>query len=79
MIKLMEIKKNDNAVTCNAFIEDCNVAIPIVYDLNSRELSHGDIPEGYTWCSNHMKHARVRLEAMIREKTFPETVTVMWY
>lgn len=79
MIVLKEIKKSENGIVCNAFVEDCDVAVRVTYDAKANSFSHGKMPRGYEWCVTHMEMAKRAIEQMISSGEIKSQKTILWY
>ncbi|MCD7864021.1 MAG: hypothetical protein LUG61_11100 [Lachnospiraceae bacterium] len=79
MIKLEHIKRNENTVTCDAYVEDCKTAMPLALDVSKKEFEKYDFPAGYEWCRSHIAHAKRRLLKMIETDNFEKECLIMWY
>lgn len=79
MVKLKQIKKNNNKITCDVFVEDCEEAIRVALDMNSGQIEDYTLPKGYEWCTTHMAYVRRFLKTLVDSKNVPEKRTIMWY
>lgn len=79
MIKLKKIKKNDNLITCEAFVENCKQAMPLIYNIKKGELEEYEFPDGYDYCDSHISHARRYLRSIANSDNIPENKLIMWY
>lgn len=79
MIKLQEIKKSKNKITCTAFIEDCKEKINISLDVANKELLDIELPKDYEWCKKHIYYAKQYLISLIDNVPIPEQKIIMWY
>lgn len=79
MIKLMQIKREENKITCKALIEDCEIYTPLSYDIPSMTFDDYSLPEGYEWCDIHIHHAKRFFSSILKNgEDLPESRTIMW-
>ncbi len=80
MIYLKEVRQEGTKVYCDAYPEDEKVAIPIVIDIEKREVDDYTVPEGkesYRW---HMSMARNKVLKLIKNgEPLPKEIVSMWY
>lgn len=80
MIRLKNIKREGNEITCDAYVEDCAQAIPFVYHIDTEENDPVVYPEGYEDCTSHIGHARWFFqETLEKGEELPQQRTIMWY
>ena len=79
MIRLKNIRKENDKIMCDAFIEDSPNSVKLVLDISSGEMNDYILPEGYEWCHKHIIHARNALISMIRNNNIAPEKLVMWY
>ena len=79
MIRLKSIKKNDNIVSCLAFVEDCETAVAVSYDVEKDVLLHKELPFDYFWCDRHFDYAKKELKKMVDSGDIRDHATIMWY
>ena len=79
MVKLKQIEKNGDQITCIAFVEDCKEPIEIIFHIPDGSVQNSPLPAGYEWCRSHIYHAQSALEKMAKEGEFPENWNIMWY
>ena len=79
MIKLKEIKRNSEIITCKAYVEDCEEAISLSFDISASTLKDVTLPQGYDWCDSHIFHAKDYLMEIASKETIPNNHTIMWY
>ncbi|MCR4744721.1 MAG: hypothetical protein K5894_05765 [Lachnospiraceae bacterium] len=79
MIKLKEIEKKENQITCNAFVEDCNTAIPMKYNISKGVFSDCSLPVDYKWCKMHLIYAKRFVESLALKDNIPRERLIMWY
>ena len=79
MVKLSNIKRFDDIVVCDLFLEDCKIPVNLSYDEKSRTFRCGDLPKDYSWCSSHLKYAKSAIEKMCEKGVLEEEMTIMWY
>ena len=54
MIKLKQIEKNDNVITCYAYFEDCTKPVKLSLCVDSGKFQNYKLPTGYEWCESHI-------------------------
>ena len=79
MVKLKDIERNDESITCVAFVEDCEEPINIEFSTENETIHSSPLPEGYEWCTSHIAHVRRALKRMVDENSFVSHTTIMWY
>ena len=79
MIRLKNITKNKNIITCDVYVEDCKEPVLIILDTGGKKLQNYELPERYEWCHSHINHAKRNLLEMDRENKLVNETTVMWY
>ncbi len=79
MIKLDKIKKNNDHISCKAFLEDCTTGIDLRYNINNDEFEPFSLPKGYEWCSSHIAHAKRYLRTLNDKEYIPKERIIMWY
>ena len=79
MIKLRNIKKNNNVLECDIFPEDCKDKGHLIIEINSEKVVTCELPEGYEWCTNHIAHAKYKLLEMAKDGFIPKEKLIMWY
>lgn len=80
MIRLKNIKKNDNVVICDAYVEDCKQAVQIIYHVDAAEIEPVVYPQGYEDCKTHFGMARHFFKRTLEKgEELPQQRTIMWY
>ena len=75
MIKLKNIQKKVDCVTCDAYLEDCETAAPLKLNTKSGVLADYHLPDGYEWCKSHIGHAK----NFLLSSKLPKETVIMWY
>ena len=79
MIKLENIKNNGMVITCDAYVEDSEVSVPLSCS-KSTGVAKFKLPEGYEYCDWHISiYAKKELERMLETGEHPEKRVIMWY
>ena len=78
MIKLENINRKDNTITCEAFVEDCEEMIPLTFSISDGSMKSGTLPEGYEWCAIHLRMARKALKKIAETPSNEKRKTIMW-
>lgn len=80
MIKLRNIKKNDQIIECDILPENSKEYGHLVVDLaSSNKLVSYSLPTGYEWCIKHVYHALYKLVSLSELSELPEDSMVVWY
>lgn len=79
MIKLKNIVKTNEQITCDAFIENCTESLSLAFNVKNMEFKDYTLPKGYEWCGSHIHHAKRYLISLIEENKIPSERTIMWY
>lgn len=79
MVKLKNLKRNDNLAECDIIPEDSQQVGHITVNLDSEELENFLLPADYEWCENHVQHAARTLAELMKNGEMPEEYLVMWY
>ena len=85
MVRLEHIVRNGNTISFEAYVEDCEVVIPLVLDTEKRDfINNFELPEGYGDCKINVVMAKFRLLDMVEEGKLEDgsaedCITVMWY
>lgn len=79
MVKLKNIKKNHDLISCDFFPEDAQNPGHIEYNIANDEVINCDYPEGYEWCDSHLSHAVDYLSSVANDDKMPESKLIMWY
>jgi len=78
MVKLRQIKRNGDSITCNAFVEDCAEPVKLIFNILDGSIQNSPLPKGYEWCTAHIRHAGAHLEQMAKAAEIPEQRNIMW-
>ncbi len=79
MIELREIRKREENIVCTAYIEDCKEPISIVYNISLDKFNVEKLPEGFSWCNQHIAYAERYLRKICTDDILPENKLLMWY
>lgn len=77
MIRLMQIKKSNNVITCQARLEDSRDAMSLTYHISTRDFDAFLLPEGFEWCRTHIAMAR-RFFEQLGNADPPKEKVIMW-
>jgi hypothetical protein len=77
MIRLKGIKRSENIVSCDGFVEDCTIPVPITVNLDNGSFTEGKMPNGYEWCSGYGSFAANYI--IDHQDELQEEYLVMWY
>ena len=80
LVRLKNIERHENRVTCDAYLESCKVPVKLVYDIKKREFEEFEYPKGFEYCTQHIFMAKWFIEDTLKAKSeFPASETIMWY
>ncbi len=79
MIRLRRIERNDQIITCLAFVEDSEQAVKISYNETTHEFYHEELPSAYGYCTSHIMYAKRYLKSLSGKQIKTESKTIMWY
>ena len=79
MLRLKKVKKIDNEVTAEFYIEDSSECGHIVIDINIMDIKEYSMPSGRETNFIYLAHARYSIIKMIEENNIVEERLVMWY
>ena len=49
MIKLKKIRRANDEIRCEAYVEDCSQPVPLVFLLKNKDFKKYNLPKGYEW------------------------------
>lgn len=79
MIKLTQIKKQGNFISCYAFVEDSKTPFELVYNVELDEVEPYELPKGYEYCKAHVRMAKYFFRKKIESENLPTEKLIMWY
>lgn len=79
MLRLKKVKKIDNEVTAEFYIENSSECGHIVIDINIMDIKEYSMPSGWETGFIYLAHARYSIIKMIEENNIVEERLVMWY
>ena len=79
MLRLKKVKKLDNEVTAEFYIESSSECGHIVIDINIMDIKEYSMPSGWETDFIYLAHARYSIIKMIEENNIVEERIVMWY
>lgn len=79
MVKLKNLRRNNNLVECDLYIEDSTDPQHFIVDVESKEVIQFSAPKDYPHCENHVAHARWKIIALAKQGEIPPECTIMWY
>lgn len=79
MVKLEQIKRDGDYITCTAFLEDCKEPVQLVYSVQNDAVQYEALPSGYEYCVSHIGHIRSALQRMVKEGKIEPQKAIMWY
>ena len=78
MIKLKNIKKRGEIITCDAYVEDCPEAVSITVNISEESVQNSPLPKEYEWCKGHISQARWALIRMAETGEMKENWNIYW-
>ena len=78
MIRLTQIEKKNNIITCQAYFEDSVEVGGLVYDTDKQDFAQVVFPPGFEWCRAHVAQAR-RFFNQLGGGNPPKEKLIMWY
>lgn len=78
MIKLRNIRRINNIISCKILPEDAISFGSLVVDVSNYRIIDYDLPEGYKWCINHVHHAAEALYRMASTNEITTEKNVIW-
>ena len=79
MVKLKNIAKNNDIISCDIYPEDARLPGTLKVDSKKGNVAFSSLPAGYEWCRNHLHHAAKALLQMKKNNDFPNEKVIMWY
>ncbi len=79
MIKLKKIRRANDEIRCEAYVEDCSQPVPLVFDIKNKDFKKYNLPKGYEWCESHIHHAKRYFASVLDKDEIPSERTIMWY
>ena len=79
MIELKKIKRDNEQIACEAFIEDCNEPVNLSLNIRNKELNSFVLPPDYNWCTTHIDKAKDFLLSLLDVTDIPNKKRIMWY
>ena len=78
MIKLRNIRRKNNIISCIILPEDATSFGSLVVDVSKHSIVDYDLPDGYKWCVNHVHHAAEALYRMASMDIITTEKNVTW-
>ncbi|MBP5433863.1 hypothetical protein [Ruminococcus sp.] len=79
MIKLTGIARNNNHITCTAYLEDSEQGMSLSFNEKTSDFEDCVLPQGYEWCISHINHAKKYLKSLIGKNISATEKLIMWY
>ena len=79
MIRLKNIVRDGDTVTCDIIPEDSKNAGTLTVDLQKEDIAAYSLPPGYDDCKIHIRHACTAIIQDIKAGKLPPKRLVMWY
>ena len=77
MIRLKNVKVEDDRIVCLGYVEDCKEPVRISVDMDGNGESV-EMTRGYEWCDIHIKRAERYLLKRYEEGTLKSEMLLMW-
>lgn len=78
MVKLRNIKVNNQNIECDIYPEDSSLSGSLIVNLETGKVVDYTLPENYAWCIKHIHHASEKLIEIFKDGEIPEEKIVMW-
>ena len=78
IIKLKNIKKNNNIIECDILPEDSKEFGHVSIEIDSKNLKEYKLPAGYEWCRKHVSHVQNTLLDFAKSDNIPKEKLIMW-
>lgn len=79
MIRITEITRNGDSLSCKAFVENSEEAVTITIDPEGELIEEYVLPKDFSWCTEHIAHAIKYLKSLWNEPSVPREKLIMWY
>lgn len=79
MIRLKNITRNGDTVTCDIIPEDSKERGTLTVDLLKEDIAAYTLPPGFEDCRVHVRHACTAIIEDVKADTLPRERLVMWY
>lgn len=80
MVRIFNIKENDNVVSCAYTPEDSNLEGYVEVDKKTHEIKEVKYSEYEYGKKMYVSHVREKISEILNsEKTFPNEITAVWY
>ena len=77
VIRLKNVKVENNRIVCLGYVEDCEEPIRISVDMDGNGESV-EMPRGYEWCKSYVKSAERYLIKRYKQGTLKSEMMMMW-
>lgn len=79
MVRLKNLKRNNDLVECDLYIEDSNDPQHFVINVETKAIVEFSAPKDYEHCENHVAHAKRKIIELASQSELPSEYAVMWY
>lgn len=80
MVRIFNIRENDNVVSCNYTPEDSNLEGYVEVDKTTYEIKDVKYSEYEYGKKMYVSHVREKISEIINsQKSFPNEITAIWY
>ena len=77
MIRLKNVRVENDRIVCLGYVEDCKEPICISVDMDGNGESV-EMPRGYEWCESYVKSAERYLLKRYEQGTLKNEMMMMW-
>ena len=77
MVRLKNVRVENDHIVCVGYVEDCKEPIRISVDMDGNGESV-EMPRGYEWCDIHIKRAERYLLERYEQGTLKSEMLLMW-
>lgn len=77
MIRLKNVKAENDRIVCFGYVEDCKEPVRISVDLDGNAEAV-NMPEGYEWCVSYVAAAQRYLLKAYKEGKLKSEMLMMW-
>ena len=77
MVKLENIKRENDCISCDAYPEDSKTPVHLEVAISTGDITRSDMPKGYEHCLMHIRHAKRFL--LTNADNLPKSRLLMWY
>ena len=79
MVKLKDINRTDEGISCNAYVEGCKIPVKLFLKSADADMVSDDLPDGYEYCTSHLGFVERYIRTLFDASELPEERLIMWY